>query len=212
LPNIRQFFPELIPELSKDQQFLKTGRYGPRQVATLTLLANNGQTNLDTSEVMDFSIVTQTEFVSRFWATKKIDSLAPSDEDAIVELSQKFHVLSDFTAFPHVGDFVITSVSQKHEEIIIPEAFSLLQNYPNPFNPETTIAFRVGITNPVILNVYNMLGQLVRVLVDEKKQPGEYAIIWNGRNDHRRLMPTGLYIYRLQVGDFQISKKMLMVK
>lgn len=211
LPNIRQFFPEIIPELSKDQQFLKTGRYGPRQVATLTLLANNGQTNLDTSEVMDFSIFTQTEFVSRFWATKKIDSLAPSDEDAIVELSQKFHVLSEFTAFPHLGDFV-TSVSQENEEIIIPEDFSLLQNYPNPFNPKTTIVFRASTNNSVTLKVYNMLGQLVRVLVDEKKQPGEYAVTWDGRNDHNRLMPTGLYIYRLQVGAFQRSKKMLMVK
>jgi hypothetical protein len=98
----------------------------------------------------------------------------------------------------------------------LPVEFLLTQNYPNPFNPETTIRFDIpermanGVT--VQLRIYNVLGELVRTLVDEMKLPGQYGVQWDGKNDVGTPVSGGLYIYRLQAGDFSESRRMLMLK
>ncbi|NOZ62629.1 MAG: S8 family serine peptidase, partial [Calditrichaeota bacterium] len=97
-----------------------------------------------------------------------------------------------------------------------PNTFVLAQNYPNPFNSETTI--RYGIPNSVdkkiqvTLNIYNTSGQLVRTLVDEKKAAGYYSARWNGRDNWEKPVATGIYLFRLQVGKFNATKKILMLK
>ncbi|MBN1482552.1 T9SS C-terminal target domain-containing protein [candidate division KSB1 bacterium] len=95
--------------------------------------------------------------------------------------------------------------------IAAPREFVLQQNYPNPFNPETTISFQVPetATGEMILVIYDMLGRQVRTLMKKQAQPGYYSIKWDGYDDAGTLASSGVYIYRLRVGTFTATKKMV---
>jgi len=94
----------------------------------------------------------------------------------------------------------------------IPNEISLMQNYPNPFNPTTTIEYQIQKDDFVTLKVFDSLGQLVKTLVNEPKQSGEYSVIFDGKNEKRQTVSSGVYYYQLQVGDFISNKKMIQLK
>ncbi|MHB9041582.1 MAG: T9SS type A sorting domain-containing protein, partial [Melioribacteraceae bacterium] len=99
-----------------------------------------------------------------------------------------------------------TTTNIKSEDEIAYE-FQLSQNYPNPFNPTTTISFLIPRTEFVSLKVYDLLGREVATLVNEEKLPGHYEVEFNGMN-----LPSGVYFYRLQAGNFSQTKKLLLLK
>jgi len=92
------------------------------------------------------------------------------------------------------------------------EKIQLNQNYPNPFNPDTTIDFYLTETVDVELNIYNLLGQKVKSLVNEIKQPGTHTIAWNGVDDSNRQVSSGIYFVKLQTADLTLSRKMVLMK
>ena len=94
----------------------------------------------------------------------------------------------------------------------LPRRFALSQNYPNPFNPVTTITYQLPKTAAVNLTIYNSLGQRVRKLVGKTQPAGRYRVRWDGRNDRGIQLPSGIYIYRLQAGDFSDSRRMLLIR
>ncbi len=95
----------------------------------------------------------------------------------------------------------------------IPEVFSLSQNYPNPFNPTTQIAYALPQTAEVNLKIFNVLGQRVRALLQNKHETaGVYGIEWDGKDDLGRYVSSGVYIYRIEAGDFVKSHKMMLLK
>jgi hypothetical protein len=106
---------------------------------------------------------------------------------------------------------VITGIEQGSESVL-PKQFALNQNYPNPFNPETKIKYELPKDSQVLLNIYNLLGQLVITLVDEKQTAGFKSVIWDGRNRFSKQVSTGLYIYVLKAGDFINSKRMVLLR
>ncbi len=89
----------------------------------------------------------------------------------------------------------------------LPNAFALEQNYPNPFNPATTINFSLGKATNVKLVVFNLLGQQVSTLINEKLPAGAHTAVFKANN-----MATGVYFYRLEAGSFVDVKKMLLLK
>ncbi|MCH6559728.1 T9SS type A sorting domain-containing protein [candidate division KSB1 bacterium] len=114
-------------------------------------------------------------------------------------------MVSDFRLQPN-----LTSVENVASEI---PAFDFLkQNYPNPFNPSTTIKFDLSAASEVTLNIYNMKGQLVRQLLQEKLSAGSHSFTWDAKDDHAQQLPSGLYVSRLQAGDFVQHRKMLLIK
>ena len=88
-----------------------------------------------------------------------------------------------------------------------PYGYSLAQNYPNPFNPETIINYQISAFGNVSLKVFNVLGDQVAVLVNEKQGPGTYQVKFNGRG-----LNSGVYFYKLVTGSFSETKKMLLTK
>ncbi|HNX00452.1 MAG TPA: T9SS type A sorting domain-containing protein [Candidatus Cloacimonadota bacterium] len=90
--------------------------------------------------------------------------------------------------------------------------FSLSQNYPNPFNPETTIKYTLPVQANVKLDIYNVKGQKVRTLLDDRQTAGNHEITWYGTDDHDKSVSSGVYFYRLTTGNKTIMKKMVMVK
>ena len=91
--------------------------------------------------------------------------------------------------------------------INLPDRFQLEQNHPNPFNPSTTIEYSLPKSGDVSLNVYNIIGQEVIRLVNENQQVGNHHIKWDASN-----VASGVYIYRLQAGEFVQTKKMVLLK
>jgi hypothetical protein len=93
-----------------------------------------------------------------------------------------------------------------------PTEFSLSQNYPNPFNPVTNFRFTLAKSAHVRIEIYNIVGQRVRTLVDEEMRPGVYLADWDGKDDKGSSVSSGVYFYRMTAGDFSDMKKMLLVK
>jgi hypothetical protein len=94
----------------------------------------------------------------------------------------------------------------------IPTEFALSQNYPNPFNPTTSIKFAIPENANVQLNVYNMLGQKVRTIMDGMQDAGYYTVNWDGTNDLGSKVSSGIYIYRISAGKYNATMKMNLLK
>ncbi len=94
----------------------------------------------------------------------------------------------------------------------IPGEFALEQNYPNPFNPTTNISFALPKEELVKIEVYDILGHLVKSLVNTQMSAGSYQIVWNGTDESGARVASGVYLYRMQAGSFVTAKKMLLVK
>ncbi len=94
----------------------------------------------------------------------------------------------------------------------IPLKYSLSQNYPNPFNPTTTISFDLPQNTKVSLVVYNLLGQQVKVLIDQELEAGTHNVLWNSTNDDGKNISSGVYFYKLETSDFSDTKKMVLLK
>ena len=99
---------------------------------------------------------------------------------------------------------IITDVQQSQDVI---SDYSLEQNYPNPFNPATTIKYQIPELSFVILKVYDVLGEVIAILVNEERTAGNYEIEFDATT-----LPSSIYFYRLQAGSFVETKKMVLMK
>ncbi|NNG26515.1 MAG: T9SS type A sorting domain-containing protein [Ignavibacteriaceae bacterium] len=104
------------------------------------------------------------------------------------------------------SDFLSTSYIDR-TQTDVPTNFNIKQNYPNPFNPNTTIKYQIPELNFVTLKVYDVLGNEIATLVNEEISIGIYEITFDASN-----LPSGIYFYRLQAGDFIQTKKMILMK
>jgi hypothetical protein len=94
----------------------------------------------------------------------------------------------------------------------IPDTCRLSQNYPNPFNPNTTISFQIPVAGRVSLQVFDASGRLVRTLVNEYKDPGLYAVDWDGKDNNGAALVSGVYFYKIQTGAFKETRKMVLIR
>ncbi|KUO60191.1 hypothetical protein APF79_00845 [bacterium BRH_c32] len=106
----------------------------------------------------------------------------------------------------------IKTNSVENEVELLPLEYSLEQNYPNPFNPETTIKYSVPRLGNVSLKIYDSLGKLVKLLVDESKTIGHYEVNWNGKNDLGINVSSGIYFCKMSSYGISKSIKMVLVK
>ena len=116
--------------------------------------------------------------------------------------------ISDFSntkSFVYSGTTWKKYIEEKAEQSI--EKYELFTNYPNPFNPSTQISYQIPENSFVNLVVYNSLGQEVAELVNQHQSSGKYSVKFNANN-----LPSGVYIYKLQAGEFSSTKKMLLTK
>jgi len=94
-----------------------------------------------------------------------------------------------------------------------PTEFALFQNFPNPFNPETSIRYNLSDASDVRLQIYNVVGQVVRTLVAERQSAGRYQIQWNGMDDRGVAVSSGIYFYQIAAsGKFQDVRKLMLLK
>lgn len=105
-----------------------------------------------------------------------------------------------------------TQVVQEPGSQSLPKAYTLFQNYPNPFNMQTEIAYDLPGAAFVSLEIFNLLGQKVRTLVNEYQNPGHKKVNWDGRDRNGFGVASGIFFYRLKSGEFAQTRKMLLLK
>jgi len=89
----------------------------------------------------------------------------------------------------------------------------LYQNYPNPFNPTTTISYQINQSGKVALSIYNIKGEKIKTLINEFKQTGKHAVVWNGKDNNGKTVSSGVYFYKLSInGKSKAIKKCLLLK
>jgi hypothetical protein len=137
--------------------------------------------------------VTQTAKDDTFNINIKIDSNDPATPTVLV-------------------DVTLTVITGMNGTQILPTTYDVAQNYPNPFNPTTTIKYQLPQASHVKLVIYNVLGQRVRTLVNQKMQPGFYQVVWDGRNDQGVQVSSGIYIYRFESDGLTRTMKMILMK
>ena len=114
---------------------------------------------------------------------------------------------SDFAPWNVMGKRIVTENTE-----LIPITTDLIGNFPNPFNPSTTIKFQISENQNVKLQIYNLMGKLIKTLVDSEQNVGNHSVIWNGKDDFGQNVASGLYIYKLQAGSFVKMYKLNLLK
>ncbi|OVE80262.1 hypothetical protein BVY01_00590 [bacterium I07] len=107
---------------------------------------------------------------------------------------------------------LITGVQDLKPGLLAPESCALEQNFPNPFNPQTTISYKMQYNEHVLIRIIDLMGREIITLVDEKKAPGNYKIIWDARDDAGRSVSGGVYFYEMKAGSFQAIHRMILAK
>ena len=106
----------------------------------------------------------------------------------------------------------INASSLSVEELLTPKEFKLYSNFPNPFNPSTTILYALPEKSHVSLQIYDILGKRIKVLVSESQNMGHHSKIWDGTNEQGEIVSGGVYIYVLNAGSYYDTKKMIYMK
>ena len=134
-----------------------------------------------------------------------------------------FRVLSDFedNARFEIAEGLVFDPSQFANPLAggvldiqtTPTEFALLQNFPNPFNPDTTIGYELAESADVTLQIYNVVGQVVRTLMAAESQSvGRYQVRWDGMDDRGMPVSSGIYFYQISAGKFQDVRKLMLLK
>lgn len=101
---------------------------------------------------------------------------------------------------------------QEFDGPILPETYAMSQNTPNPFNPSTSIDFALPTAAKTKIEVFNILGQKVKTLVDEYLTAGNKRVEWDGTDDRGSAVASGIYLYKMTANDFTQTKKMMLMK
>jgi hypothetical protein len=146
------------------------------------------------------------------------DDASTSEKDG-VGVGEEFILVVDgvksaesFTWSTNGEKIEIGPLTARTSSELLPKDFKLAQNYPNPFNPTTTISFSLPEPMHATVEIYNILGKKVKTLFNDLAEAGENSVVWQGDNDSGQPAASGVYFYRMKAGDFQQSRKMILMK
>ena len=108
------------------------------------------------------------------------------------------------------GNYCLASINIANE--IYPHEFQLHAAYPNPFNPVTTISYDMPVGEQFTIGIYDLTGKLVKTLITDKQSVSPGIVHWNGQSDTGKLLPSGVYFYRLSSAEFAATRKIVLLK
>ena len=135
--------------------------------------------------------------------------LAAGAQVAIFDLANLRQGAVAHTTTDAAGYFALSLATLKGRAV--PQDFTLGQNYPNPFNPSTIIPYQLTAAAHVRLEVFNLLGQRIAILVDGWRLAGSHTETWNATDAAGQAVGAGVYIYRLSSGDMSLSRRMMLI-
>lgn len=138
----------------------------------------------------------------------------PRRNFAAVKFKNSIYVFGGENQFNDVVPVVekLDIATSVEDEIQIPQGVSLDQNYPNPFNPSTTISFKIPQKSKVFLEIFDIFGKRIKTLLDTELDLGKYSVEWNGVDEKGNQVSSGIYFYRLVVGNYSLTKKMILIR
>ncbi len=185
----------VIVEVNGFQFRLTTNPVELRQGENIYLIKQTGATNIDILPVLSRSIQNR----------MRLEGRGPTGADADI-------IVGDSSLIPVVVD----TIHYVLNIVRLPQTIELSQNFPNPFNLQTTIVYEVPQSlyegADVQLIIYDLLGQRVRTLVNDKRFPGRFTVVWYGVDDDGNTLASGMYIYRLSVGDRTQARRLVLLK
>ncbi len=108
--------------------------------------------------------------------------------------------------------WTVTATVENNDPQVTPLETRMYTNYPNPFNPETTIRYSLKSTGWVNISVYDIKGQLLRILTNSNQKPGRYHVIWNGRDNHNDAVASGIYYIQMKTNEGNDIRKITLIK
>ena len=163
--------------------------------------ANGGSGGLG---ILSFEILNGFGTFSRLLLTEIILRHA----DGEIEIIRSFSISS----FTSSREGAVTAITLDRDAAGLPAVNRLAQNYPNPFNSYTTLRYQLKQAGLARLDIFDLAGQRVRTLIHESHEPGFYQAQWDGNNNRGASVSSGMYLARLQVGDFVEVRKLLLVQ
>ena len=133
--------------------------------------------------------------------------LSPAETDSVFTL-----VLTTPSGYVVTLPATGTALATETFENTVPNGFVLLQNFPNPFNPVTSISYQLISASPVAITIYDLMGNVVNNLFSGIEGPGYKSINWDATNNNGDLVSSGIYFYKLQVGESFVIKRMMYLK
>jgi glucose/arabinose dehydrogenase len=128
-----------------------------------------------------------------------------------IDQNQELYICSFDGKIYRFKPTLVTDVRKSSLEI--PELFQLGQNFPNPFNPDTAIPFQVRLPGMVEIQIFDINGKHIKTLLNEKKDYGEYQVVWDGKDENGLLQPSGVYLYKITLDqEYSEIKRMALVK
>ena len=118
-----------------------------------------------------------------------------------------YYSFSNYKLAPRKNDDFVNYTTDVNDENILPKEYLISQNYPNPFNPSTTISYALPKSEMVTIRIYNILGQMVRTLVNQNESAGTHTVSFKADD-----LTSGIYFYSIQAGSFNQVKKMMLLK
>ena len=112
------------------------------------------------------------------------------------------------SGYPYIRE----DASSTNNDILSANREITMYNYPNPFNPETIISFSIPKDSEVSLSIYNIKGQRVKQLISDQLSADQHSVVWDGRDNLGKPVSSGIYFYKLEIGDFQKVRKMILMK
>lgn len=176
-------------------------------IGTITESGEDGYRYLDVtpSVILDYELNRdKTQYRLAF----QIDTDWDYESDLVAFITSSGHQYDELN--PTLYLTFSDDVNSTNEELSITN--SELRNYPNPFNPVTTINYSLANEGNIVLIVYNIKGQKVKTLVKEIKDSGHYQAIWDGTDNNKKQVASGVYFYRLTTSEKTLNKKMLLLK
>ncbi len=133
-------------------------------------------------------------------------------QDMTIHLRNGETIIIPFEEIRRLEFELPTGVEGPEDPGLAPRAFLLLQNYPNPFNPSTTIAYEIPQQALVSVRIFDLHGALVRELRHETQAAGRHEVTWDGTDDDRSLVASGVYIYAVGCDERVLSDRLNLVK
>jgi len=149
------------------------------------------------------------------WTQFYVDLIVPEPPAGQVakSISVRLHPLGRFSGTVYLDVLEVKKADPTGvQNEFIPVTHNLFQNYPNPFNPSTTISYSIPKVSFVSLKIYDILGREVKTLINSEQNAGVYNVRWNGDNIYGNKVSSGIYLYKIEAGDFSLTKKMLLLK
>ncbi len=199
------------------------GLAGQRKITTTTVPQNSiltGYIGLDPADAIPLDADS-----SRLLVTLYFKILAGATPGTVIDLdsatippagpfiiSNADDALPDASINPFVVNCDVRLTVQELSSPVLPESFVLMQNNPNPFNPTTAIDFAIPKSAHTRIEVFNILGQKIKTLVNEYLGPGRKRVEWDGTDSRGNTVASGVYLYRMTANDFTETKKMMLMK